>query len=95
MPCVEGVCLVILLGSCFAECLLHLCPCQRAGCHRKQGMIFFLVWVYFLGSAIYADRGVLCVQWQDSDLGDEAKANARDLKHSAEQKGREIRDSWR
>jgi len=28
-------------------------------------------------------------------MGDEAKANARDLKHSAEQKGREIRDSWR
>lgn len=37
----------------------------------------------------------MCLQWQDSDLGDEAKANARDLKHSAEQKGREIRDSWR
>jgi hypothetical protein len=37
----------------------------------------------------------LARQWNDSNMGDEAKANARDLKHSAEQKGREIRDSWR
>ncbi len=36
-----------------------------------------------------------CLQWNDSNMGDEAKANARDLKHTAEQKGREIRDSWR
>ena len=42
------------------------------------------------------DSSVCYLQWtgKDGEVSRAASDNARDLKHSAEAKGREIRDSW-
>ena len=61
---------------------------------KQEGVSLGLCWVS-CGSKGINSWGAPRAQWQDSNLGDEAKGTARDLKHSAEQKGREIRDSWR
>ncbi|KAK9826085.1 hypothetical protein WJX81_000784 [Elliptochloris bilobata] len=62
---------------------------------EKWGPISANVGRVLLGVAAGVVMTLLVQKWNDSNMGDEAKANARDLKHTAEQKGREIRDSWR